>query len=103
MSSARISAIAAQSPAAKDAKKRFSTWFAAFSSRGVGGCSSSNRAIAASRSASSKLAAADLVALDGQDLDHSPLGGKAFWEVPSAAWVTTAPRSLSRCTPRRRY
>ena len=54
MSSASISAMASQSRAAKYARKRSNTRLAAFSSRGIGGLSSSKRASAASRSASSK-------------------------------------------------
>ena len=72
---------------------------AVFSSRGVGGCSSSKRASAASRSASSKIS---------QRLIRSPStvrswiirhsASKPSGEVPYAAWVTTAPKLLSRCT-----
>ena len=47
--SARTCAIASQSRAAKCAMKRSATWPAAFSNRGVGRLSSSNRASAVSR------------------------------------------------------
>ena len=75
------------------------TRLAAFSSRGAGRLSSSNLASAASRSASSK---------SSQRLIRSPStvrssttrhsASKPSCEVPCAAWVKTAPRSLSRCT-----
>ena len=91
--------MAAQSRAAKYAMKRSSTRLAAFSSRGAGGLSSSNLASAASRSASSKIS---------QRLIRSPStvrrsicrhsASKPSREVPCDAWVTTAPRLLSRCT-----
>ena len=45
-----------------------------------------------------RFAAADQIAFDRQDVDHSPLGVEALLRGPMAAWVTTAPRSLSRCT-----
>ena len=80
-------------------QKRSATWLAAFSSRGAGRLSSSNLASAASRSASSKTS---------QRLIRSPStvkmliirhsASKPSCEVPCATWVTTAPRSLSRCT-----
>ena len=76
-----------------------STWLAAFSSRRACGCSSSKRASAASRSASSNSStAADQVAFDGERLIIRHSASKPSCEVPFSAWVTTAPSSLSRCT-----
>ncbi len=99
MSSASNSVIASQSRAAKCARSRSSIRLAAFSNRGAGGHSSSKRASAASRSASSKTS---------QPLIRSPStvktliirhsASKPSCEVPFTTWVTTAPRSLSRCT-----
>ena len=43
-------------------------------------------------------AAADQVAFDRQKIDLPPLGVEALLRGPIATWVTTAPRSLSRCT-----
>ena len=80
-------------------QERSFTWLAAFSSCGAGRLSSSNLASAASRSASSN---------SSQRLIRSPStvkrlisrhsASKPSCEVPRATWVTTAPRSLSRCT-----
>ena len=74
---------------------------AAFSSRGIGGLSSSNLASAASRSASSNSSQRLIsVAFDRQKVDHAPLGVEALVRGPMRRWVTTAPRLLSRCTAR---
>ena len=91
--------MAAQSRAAKYVQKRSYTRLAAFSSRGAGRLSSSNLASAASRSASSNSSTRLIRSPSTVDrLDLPPLGLEAPCEVPCAAWVTTAPRSLSRCT-----
>ncbi len=83
MSSASISAMASQSRAAKYARKRSPTRLAAFSSRGACGCSSSKRASAASRSASSKSSTrSDQVAFDREQVDHPPLGIEALLRGP---------------------
>ena len=88
-----------QSRAAKCAWKRSVTWLAGFSSRGVCGCSSSNLASAASRSASLKIS---------QRLSRSPSTirmmispdstSRPSCEVACVAWATTAPRLVNRCT-----
>ena len=71
--------MASQSRAAKCARKRSATWLAAFSSRRAGWFSSSNRASAASMSASSKTSTAvDQVAFDRENADPSPLGFEAL-------------------------
>ena len=45
-----------------------------------------------------ELAAVDQVAFDRQKVDLRHSASKPSCEVPSHDWVTTAPRSLSRCT-----
>ena len=78
-----MSAIAAQSRAAKYAKKRSAAWLAAFSSRRVCACSSSKRASAASRSASSKISTRlSRSPSTVKIVDHPPLGVKALLRGP---------------------
>ena len=45
-----------------------------------------------------EFAAADQIALDGQEVDLLPLRVEAFFEVPRVVLVMTTPRSVSRCT-----
>ena len=98
MSSASISAIAAQSRAAKFARKRSATWLAAFSSRRACGCNSSKRASAASRSASSKISQRLIRSPSTvRTVDHLATRRRSrLARSHDAASVTTAPRSVSR-------
>ena len=97
-SSASNSAMAAQSRAAKHIQRRSFAWLAALSGRGAGCVSSSNFAIAASRSASSNTSQRLMSSPSTVRRSIARHSASKPSEVPYAAWVTTAPRLLSRCT-----
>ena len=90
--------MAVQSRAEKHAWYRSTIRLAAFSSRGAGGRSSSKRASAASRSASSKISQRYQVAVDSRNVDHSPLGVEAFWRRPIRRIGEDCSELLRRCT-----
>ena len=82
-SSARISAIASQSRAAKYACRRSYTRLAAFSSRGAGRLSSfESRERGVEVGLVEKFAAVDQVAFDREEVDHPPLGVEALLRGP---------------------
>ena len=98
-SSARNSAMASHSRAANRAQKRSPTRLAVFSSRGAGRLSFLEpRERCVEVCLVEKLAAVDQVPVDREQTDQSPLGLESLWRGPIRRWVTTAPRSLSRCT-----